>query len=119
MQLLSQDENPGIEFEYSLQAGSVKETPEDGYDWLAGDWSKCSGGCSSDPDDLPVRTRSVVCTTIGTREVVSDTLCTEGPEKPLAEETCDDVSCLPQWVTGDWSNCTDVPSLQNVSRTRT
>ena len=47
-QLLKQDENPGIEFEYSLQAGSVKDTPEGGehYDWLAGEWSECSGGCS-------------------------------------------------------------------------
>lgn len=114
-QLLSQDDNPGIEFEYSLQSGSVKETAEGGdhYDWLAGDWSQCSGGCSN---DVPVRTRSVVCTNIETREVVSDALCSAGPEKPLAEDECQDqeASCLPQWATGEWSNCTDVPSLEKV-----
>ena len=114
-QLLSQDDNPGIEFEYSLQSGSVKETAGDHYDWLAGDWSQCSGGCS----DVPaVRTRSVVCTNTETREVVSDALCSAGPEKPLAEDECEDgeVSCLPQWATGEWSNCTDVPSLEKVNR---
>ena len=34
-QILSQDENPGIEFEYSLPSGAFKETPEGGetYEW--------------------------------------------------------------------------------------
>jgi len=34
-QMLSQDANPGVEFEYSLPSGAVKETPEGGetYEW--------------------------------------------------------------------------------------
>jgi hypothetical protein len=33
--MLSQDANPGVEFEYSLPSGAVKETPEGGetYEW--------------------------------------------------------------------------------------
>ena len=36
--MLKQEENPGIEFEYSLPSGSIQETPQggEGYDWTEG-----------------------------------------------------------------------------------
>ena len=36
--MLKQEENPGIEFEYSLPSGSIQETPQggEGYVWTEG-----------------------------------------------------------------------------------
>ena len=47
MQLLYQEENPGIEFEYSLPSGAVAETPEEGegYDWSSTAWTECDAVC--------------------------------------------------------------------------
>ena len=47
-QLLSQESNPGIEFEYSMAAGAVKETPPAGvgYEWFPDNkWTDCSAPC--------------------------------------------------------------------------
>ena len=48
LQLLSQESNPGIEFEYSVPAGAVKETPPAGvgYEWFPDNtWTECSAPC--------------------------------------------------------------------------
>ena len=42
-QMLVQEENPGIDFEYSMASGAVKPPGDDRYDWSVGDWSECSG----------------------------------------------------------------------------
>ena len=41
--MLRQEENPGVEFEYSMPSGSVQETPSggEGYIWSPGPWSEC------------------------------------------------------------------------------
>ena len=103
--MLTQEENPGVEFEYSIQAGTVKETPEGGehYDWLLGDWSKCSAECGDSK-----KSRTVVCANEDTREIVSDSLCGNLLNKPLSEEKCETSACKPEWQTGPWSNCTAV-----------
>ena len=41
--MLVQEENPGIDFEYSMPSGAVKLPGDDRYDWSLGDWSACSG----------------------------------------------------------------------------
>ena len=41
--MLVQEENPGIDFEYSMASGAVKPPGDDRYDWSVGDWSDCSG----------------------------------------------------------------------------
>lgn len=101
--MLTQEENPGIEFEYSIQEGSVKETSEGGdhYDWLLGEWSECPDECGE-----VQRMRTVVCSNVATREIVPDHLCGGGSNKPEETEDCPPVPCKPQWATGPWSNCT-------------
>ena len=47
-QLLSQESNPGVEFEYSVAAGAVNETPPAGvgYEWFPDNkWTECSAPC--------------------------------------------------------------------------
>ena len=58
-QLLSQESNPGIEFEYSMPKGIVQETPPAGvgYAWFPeGSWSECSAPCGGG-----TRGRSIKC----------------------------------------------------------
>merc|ERR1712223_1748599 len=100
--MLKQEENPGIEFEYSLPSGSIQETPQggEGYDWTEGPWTKCSATCGGG-----TQTRSVMCKLKSTLEVVADGLC-DANEKPPDNEICNDDPCEPKWATGDWSNCT-------------
>ena len=41
--MLVQEDNPGIEFEYSMPSGAVKPPGDDRYIWNEGQWSECSG----------------------------------------------------------------------------
>ena len=41
--MLVQEDNPGIEFEYSMPSGHVKPPGDDRYAWEVGQWSECSG----------------------------------------------------------------------------
>ena len=41
--MLVQEDNPGIEFEYSMPSGAVKPPGDDHYIWYEGQWSECSG----------------------------------------------------------------------------
>ena len=41
--MLIQEDNPGIDFEYSMPSGAVKAPGDDRYVWSMGDWSECSG----------------------------------------------------------------------------
>ena len=41
--MLVQEDNPGIEFEYSMPSGAVKPPGDDRYIWYEGQWSECSG----------------------------------------------------------------------------
>ena len=58
-QMLYQEENPGVEFEYSLPSGSIKETPQggEGYIWTTGPWAECTSSCGGGQ-----KTRSIMCT---------------------------------------------------------
>ena len=88
-QMLRQEENPGIEFEYSIPSGSVQETPQggEGYIWSPGPWSDCPSECGGDK-----KTRKILCTLSSTKEVVDDNLC-DSTNKPLDEEACNDEPC--------------------------
>ena len=88
-QMLRQEENPGIEFEYSIPSGSVQETPQggEGYIWSPGPWSDCPSECGGDK-----KTRKILCTLSSTKEVVDDNLC-DGTNKPPEKEACNDEPC--------------------------
>eukprot|EP00094_Tigriopus_californicus_P005670 TCALIF_05465-PA protein Name:"Similar to Ppn Papilin (Drosophila melanogaster)" AED:0.16 eAED:0.17 QI:0/0/0/0.82/0.81/0.82/34/0/2463 len=99
--LLSQEKNPGIEFEYSLPSGAVAETPPegDGYEWSSGEWDECDVPCGGGN-----RGRQVFCAQMSSVERVPDYLC-EAALKPPTNEICNTEACRPTWKTGPWSDC--------------
>ncbi|KAI7793269.1 A disintegrin and metalloproteinase with thrombospondin motifs 6 [Triplophysa rosa] len=71
-------------------------------EWFIGDWSECARTC-----DGGVRTRTVLCIRkIGPteEETLEDSHCLT--HRPIEQESCNNQSCPPQWVTLDWSECT-------------
>uniref|UniRef100_A0A671S4C8 Papilin a, proteoglycan-like sulfated glycoprotein n=1 Tax=Sinocyclocheilus anshuiensis TaxID=1608454 RepID=A0A671S4C8_9TELE len=95
IELITQEDNEGVEYEYYLPNGRSME----GYYWSYGSWSACSKECSSG-----YQSRLVFCTFDD--EAYSDYLCASFP-RPLSNRTCNEQQC-PQtrsWVTGEWSPC--------------
>uniref|UniRef100_A0A3Q3LBZ3 ADAM metallopeptidase with thrombospondin type 1 motif, 6 n=1 Tax=Mastacembelus armatus TaxID=205130 RepID=A0A3Q3LBZ3_9TELE len=71
-------------------------------EWFIGDWTDCGKTC-----DGGIRTRTVLCIRkIGPaeEETLEDTHCLT--HRPIEQESCNNQSCPPKWVTLDWSECT-------------
>ncbi|XP_048084667.1 papilin [Alosa alosa] len=81
VELISQEPNQGVEYEYYLPHGRSRE----GYYWSHGSWSPCSRDCGSG-----YQTRHVFCA-IDT-EVFSDHLCAALP-RPTSNRTCNTQQC--------------------------
>merc|ERR1719400_1270707 len=102
--LLYQEENPGVEYEYSLKSDTVKETPSGsggGYSWTQSAWSDCNSPCGGG-----TRARQVSCSNLETLQQVDDSLC-DPYIKPPHNETCNSSPCKPKWNVGAWGNCTE------------
>uniref|UniRef100_A0A665W5F7 Papilin a, proteoglycan-like sulfated glycoprotein n=1 Tax=Echeneis naucrates TaxID=173247 RepID=A0A665W5F7_ECHNA len=95
VELISQEPNQGIEYEYYLPNGRARE----GYYWSSGSWSACSRECGSG-----YQSRLVFCTI--DNEAYPDYLCASLP-RPQTNRTCNPHPC-PQtrsWNTGEWNTC--------------
>ncbi|XP_066550939.1 papilin isoform X2 [Amia ocellicauda] len=117
IELISQEQNQGVDYEYYLPSRSLNE----GYFWSYGSWSECSKECGAG-----YQSRLVFCTT--DNEAYPDYLCVERP-RPQSNRTCNLQPCpqtqrmayyyRPQvwmhqehlisrvysWKTGEWSAC--------------
>nr|XP_046269363.1 papilin [Scatophagus argus]XP_046269364.1 papilin [Scatophagus argus]XP_046269366.1 papilin [Scatophagus argus]XP_046269367.1 papilin [Scatophagus argus]XP_046269368.1 papilin [Scatophagus argus] len=95
VELISQEPNQGVEYEYYLPNGRSRE----GYYWSFGSWSACSRECGSG-----YQSRLVFCTI--DNEAYPDYLCASLP-RPQTNRTCNPHLC-PQtrsWRTGEWNTC--------------
>ncbi|XP_034530251.1 LOW QUALITY PROTEIN: papilin [Notolabrus celidotus] len=95
VELISQEPNQGVEYEYYLPNGRSRE----GYYWSFGSWSTCSRECGSG-----YQSRLVFCTI--DNESYPDYLCASLP-RPQTNRTCNPHPC-PQtrsWRTGEWNTC--------------
>ncbi|XP_056151422.1 papilin [Lampris incognitus] len=112
LELISQEPNQGVEYEYYLPNGRSRE----GYYWSFGSWSACSKECGSG-----YQSRLVFCAI--DNEAYPDYICAALP-RPLSNRTCNPHPC-PQtrsWNTGEWNACSvqcgggsQVRSVQCVS----
>ncbi|XP_029688647.1 papilin isoform X3 [Takifugu rubripes] len=95
VELISQELNQGVEYDYYLPRGRSRE----GYYWSSGSWSSCSSECGSG-----YQSRLVFCTI--DNEAYPDYLCAS-LQRPQSNRTCNPHPC-PQtrsWRTGEWNSC--------------
>uniref|UniRef100_A0A3Q1B2Y7 Papilin a, proteoglycan-like sulfated glycoprotein n=1 Tax=Amphiprion ocellaris TaxID=80972 RepID=A0A3Q1B2Y7_AMPOC len=95
VELISQEPNQGVEYEYYLPNGRSRN----GYYWSFGSWSACSRECGSG-----YQSRLVFCTI--DNEAYPDYLCASLP-RPQTNRTCNPHPCpqVRSWKTGEWNAC--------------
>ncbi|MBZ3888170.1 Papilin, partial [Sciurus carolinensis] len=96
IELLSQEPNPGVHFEYHLPLGS----PHPGvFSWSHGSWSDCSAPCGGGH-----QSRLVFCTI--DNEAYPDHLCQRQP-RPADRHPCNPQPCpqTKRWTAGPWAPC--------------
>uniref|UniRef100_A0A8D8Q017 Papilin n=1 Tax=Cacopsylla melanoneura TaxID=428564 RepID=A0A8D8Q017_9HEMI len=98
--LLYQDQNTGVEYEYSIPNGTVQETGAHGYAWQYDEFSPCSVSCGGGG----YKSRRVWCTSSKDSAPVSTDLCDPALE-PVSNQMCGNVPCPPEWRITEWSQC--------------
>lgn len=110
LQLLSQDQNVGVNYEYSVPRAAAPEEP-DSYSWAYTKFEACSVSCGGGH-----QSRNVTCTSQRTLETVDAKLC-DASQKPAEWQKCGLLDCAPQWIEGEWSKCS-APCGNNGTRER-
>ncbi|KAI4568408.1 hypothetical protein MJT46_008206 [Ovis ammon polii x Ovis aries] len=95
IELISQEPNPGVHFEYHLPLGA----PRPGFSWSHSSWGDCSAECGGGQ-----QTRQVFCTVDD--EVYPEHLCQPQP-RPADRRPCSLQPCpqTKRWKTGPWTLC--------------
>ncbi|KPM10538.1 papilin-like protein 2 [Sarcoptes scabiei] len=138
IQLLHQEPNQGISFEYSIPLnedqnsniigsdlnntildtqtsllhGKKKLLPR--YVWIFGDFSKCSKTCG-----IGTQRREVYCAMLDSKNdgqtKVADSLC-DSSKRPSDNRPCHNDPCPAKWIAEEWSecSCTDKMQFRNV-----
>ncbi|XP_005924501.1 A disintegrin and metalloproteinase with thrombospondin motifs 12 [Haplochromis burtoni] len=102
LQLLFQEKNPGIKYEYTIK--KTKETEneihEPIYRWRHGAWTDCSTTCGLGEQHQPVRCFEV---DVG---VVDESLCDPDSRPEDRHRKCKNMDCPARWWVGGWQQCT-------------
>ncbi|XP_044292514.1 papilin isoform X2 [Varanus komodoensis] len=95
IELISQEPNQGIYYEYYLPF----QRPGSSYNWGYGSWGECSAECGGG-----YQSRLVFCTI--DNEEYPDYMCRDKPQ-PENNRTCSLQSCpqTKRWKTGNWGAC--------------
>ncbi|XP_070503265.1 papilin isoform X3 [Chironomus tepperi] len=108
--LLSQDQNVGVHYEYSVPQAAAPEEP-DTYSWAYTKFEACSVSCGGGH-----QSRNVTCTSQRSLETVDPKLC-DASQKPAEIQKCGLLDCAPQWIDGEWGKCS-APCGNNGTRER-
>lgn len=109
-QLLSQDQNVGVKYEYSVPSASAPNEPES-YSWTFTIFEKCSVSCGGGH-----QSRNVSCKSQRALEEVDPKLC-DSSQKPAETQKCGSLDCPAQWVESEWGKCS-APCGQKGNRER-
>ncbi|XP_044052675.1 A disintegrin and metalloproteinase with thrombospondin motifs 12 isoform X2 [Siniperca chuatsi] len=112
LQLLFQEKNPGIKFEYT-----IKKTKETGneiiepiYRWRYGAWTDCSTTCGLGEQHQPVRCFEM---DVG---VVDESLCDPESRPEDRHRKCKTMDCPARWWVGGWQQCTATCGSEGVRK---
>ncbi|CAK6950782.1 LOW QUALITY PROTEIN: A disintegrin and metalloproteinase with thrombospondin motifs 12 [Scomber scombrus] len=102
LQLLFQEKNPGIKYEYTIR--KTKETGneviEPIYRWRHGAWTDCSTTCGLGQQHQPV-----LCFEMDVG-VVDESLCDPASHPQERHRKCKNMDCPARWWVGGWQHCT-------------
>ncbi|XP_065511973.1 A disintegrin and metalloproteinase with thrombospondin motifs 12 isoform X3 [Caloenas nicobarica] len=101
IQLLFQETNPGIKYEYTVrkEEGHENEIGEPEYFWQYGDWTACSVTCGRG-----VRHQIAHCMRKG-RGVIKNSFCDPATQPKVRQKKCYEKDCPPRWWAGEWQKC--------------
>lgn len=96
---MSQDQNVGVNYEYSVPRSAAAPEEPDVYSWSYTKFEACSKSCGGGH-----QSRNVTCTKQRTLEEVDASLC-DSSQKPAEWQKCGLFDCAPEWIEGEWSKC--------------
>ncbi|XP_043941316.1 A disintegrin and metalloproteinase with thrombospondin motifs 12 [Protopterus annectens] len=101
IQLLFQEPNPGIRFEYTIRkvTEAEHEVNNQDYIWKYGTWTECSVTCGAG-----IKKQMVHCVRKG-RGLVNEKLCKAATRPKDKEMKCTQQDCPARWWTGIWQKC--------------
>uniref|UniRef100_A0A8D2LSQ7 ADAM metallopeptidase with thrombospondin type 1 motif 7 n=1 Tax=Varanus komodoensis TaxID=61221 RepID=A0A8D2LSQ7_VARKO len=101
IQLLFQEKNPGIRYQYTIQreADSENEIAPAEFFWQYGSWTACTASCGTGVQRQTVRCTEKVA------GVVEDRYCGALSRPDDKQRSCGEEPCPARWWTGEWQAC--------------
>uniref|UniRef100_A0A8B9PCX4 ADAM metallopeptidase with thrombospondin type 1 motif 12 n=1 Tax=Apteryx owenii TaxID=8824 RepID=A0A8B9PCX4_APTOW len=101
IQLLFQEPNPGIMYEYTVrkEESHENEIGEPEYFWRYGDWTACSVTCGKG-----VRRQIAHCMRKGSG-AIKNSFCDPATQPNGRQKKCYEKNCPPRWWAGEWQKC--------------
>ncbi|XP_051784068.1 A disintegrin and metalloproteinase with thrombospondin motifs 12 [Erpetoichthys calabaricus] len=99
IQLLFQEQNPGVEYEYTIKKTNGNEIVEPEYIWKLGAWTDCSATCGTGVQHQPAR-----CIEKG-NGVVEESYCNPQLRPEDKQKKCKNQDCPARWWVGEWQAC--------------
>ncbi|KAJ8381094.1 hypothetical protein SKAU_G00018720 [Synaphobranchus kaupii] len=101
LQLLFQEKNPGIRYEYTIKKNQKKENEviEPEYRWKFGAWTDCSTSCGTGLQHQPVRCFEAEA------GVVEESLCEPDNRPDDRHRKCKKMDCPARWWVSGWQPC--------------
>ncbi|NXH68555.1 ATS12 metalloproteinase, partial [Hydrobates tethys] len=101
IQLLFQETNPGIKYEYTVrkEESHENEIGEPEYFWQYGDWTACSVTCGRG-----VRRQIAHCMRKGSG-AIKNSFCDPATQPNGRQKKCYEKDCPPRWWAGEWQKC--------------
>uniref|UniRef100_A0A674AJ57 ADAM metallopeptidase with thrombospondin type 1 motif, 12 n=1 Tax=Salmo trutta TaxID=8032 RepID=A0A674AJ57_SALTR len=112
IQLLYQEKNPGIKYEYTIKRSrqTGNEVIKSEYRWRHGAWTDCSTTCGLGEQQQPVRCFELE---VG---VVDESLCDPESRPEDRHRKCKNMECPARWWVGGWQLCSATCGSEGVRK---
>ncbi|XP_059123046.1 A disintegrin and metalloproteinase with thrombospondin motifs 7 isoform X3 [Peromyscus eremicus] len=110
IQLLFQESNPGVHYEYTIHRDSRDEVQPPEFSWHYGPWSKCTVTCGTG-----VQRQSLYCME-RQAGLVDEEHCEHLNRPDDRQRKCSEEPCPARWWAGEWQLCSRSCGPGGVSR---
>uniref|UniRef100_A0A8C3JDY3 ADAM metallopeptidase with thrombospondin type 1 motif 7 n=1 Tax=Calidris pygmaea TaxID=425635 RepID=A0A8C3JDY3_9CHAR len=101
IQLLFQETNPGVRYQYTVQrpADSENEIEQTEFLWRFGSWTTCTATCGTGVQ------RQIVHCVEKLAGIVEERFCDALTRPDDQQRTCNEEPCPARWWVGEWQKC--------------